>query len=80
MFNSPRSLTDAALGGAVGAALGALLVAALMVFSLGLGREVDIGGGLMPWLALMAVVIVSQFAMAGGLCGLAVSEPKDARR
>jgi hypothetical protein len=79
MLRSPESFQDAALGGLIGAVLGLVLVAALVVFNLGLGRDADDNAELLPWLALMAFVVVSQFAMAGGLYGLTVSDPPEAR-
>ena len=58
----------------MGAVLGVLLVVALVVFNAGMGPDLD--RDLLPWFGVMASVIVSQFALAGGLCAFAFGLPE----
>ena len=61
-----------ALDGALGAMFGLMVILAIDASSLGLGQTLSVGGELLPWLAVIAIVIVAQFALAGGLCGFAL--------
>jgi hypothetical protein len=66
------SVRQAALDGAFGAMFGLLVILAVDASSLGVGQTLAAGGDLLPWLAVVAFVIVAQFALAGGLCGFAL--------
>ncbi len=77
MLQSPEAFRTTTLGGAVGAALGVMIVLALVVFNIGFARDLD--SDLLPWLGVLAAVIVSQFALAGGLCAFAFDQPERAR-
>lgn len=77
MLRSPEAVRVATLGGVIGAALGLLLVGVLVVMNAGLGRDLD--QDLLPWLGVLGMVIVTQFALAGGLCGVAFGQPEGAR-
>jgi hypothetical protein len=66
------AIRHVALDGAVGAMFGLLVILAVDASSLGLSQTMAVGGELLPWLALVAFVIVGQFALAGGLCGFAL--------
>jgi hypothetical protein len=74
MVGSQDAIRKAVLGGAIGAASGAVLVAGLFAGSLGLHDTTTISGDLAPWVTAIVLVIVSQFAVAGGLCGFALRE------
>jgi hypothetical protein len=51
---------------------GLLVILALDASSLGFQQTMTVGRELLPWLAVVAFVIVAQFAVAGGLCGFAL--------
>jgi hypothetical protein len=61
-----------ALDGALGAMFGLMVILVLDASSLGLSQTMTVGSELLPWLAVVAIVIVAQFALAGGLCGFAL--------
>ena len=71
-YPSETAVRHAALDGALGAMFGLMVIFAIDVSSLGVGQTIGIGGELLPWLAVVAFVIVAQFALAGGLCGFAL--------
>jgi hypothetical protein len=70
--NSQIAVRHAALDGAVGAMFGLLVILALDASSLGVSQTMAVGRELLTWLAIVAFVIVAQFAVAGGLCGFAI--------
>lgn len=71
-YRSEMDVRHAALDGAVGAIFGLLVILLVDASSLGVSQTMSVGGELLPWLAVVAFVIVAQFAVAGGLCGFAL--------
>jgi hypothetical protein len=70
--STPDAFRYAALDGAAGAVFGLLVIFAVVASSSGIGDALAVGRDLASWLALVSLVIVGQFALAGGLCGFAV--------
>jgi hypothetical protein len=66
------AVRHAALDGVLGAMFGLMVILAIDASSLGFGQTLAVGSELLPWLAVVAIVIVAQFAVAGGLCGFAL--------
>jgi hypothetical protein len=71
-YRSPDAFRHAALDGAAGAAFGLFVIFAVVASSSGFSDALAVGRDLATWLALVSLVIVAQFALAGGLCGFAV--------
>jgi hypothetical protein len=73
---SPYSETfrDAAFGGVIGAGMGAALVAAVIGVCGGVGGLTSGGPEVLPWVAAIVLVIVSQFAAAGVIGALAIRQ------
>ncbi len=71
-YPSEIAVRQLALDGALGALFGLLVILAVDASSLGLGQTMTVSAELLPWLAVVAVVIVAEFALAGGLCGFAL--------
>ena len=71
-YPSEIATRQIALDGAFGAMFGLLVIIAIDASSLGLGQTLAVGSELLRWLAVVAFVIVAQFAVAGGLCGFAL--------
>jgi hypothetical protein len=57
----------------MGAGLGAGVVA-LIVANFGVSEVTSAGGDLLPWLVAIMLVIVAQFALAGGLFAFAMQQ------
>jgi len=72
MSPSSETLRDAAFGGVVGAGMGAALVAAVVGVCGGVSGVTSGGPEVLPWIATIVLVIVSQFAAAGAICTVAI--------
>ena len=72
MSQSSETLRDAAFGGVIGAGTGAALVAAVVGVCGGVSGLTSGGPEVLPWVATIVLVIVSQFAAAGAIGTVAI--------
>jgi hypothetical protein len=72
MSQSSETIRGAAFGGVIGAGMGAALVAAVVGVCGGVSGVTSSGPEVLPWVATIILVIVSQFAAAGAICTLAI--------
>lgn len=78
MSQSSETLREAAVGGMIGAGMGAALVAAVVGVCGGVSGVTSSSPEVLPWVATIIFVIVSQFAAAGAVCTVAIRKFVDA--